>query len=152
MPENFPGGQFFRKADKCFGVCMVNQSMVRGKLKTIIIEWTCVRNAWYGCSCEIMAFCKALSQYLDFKKLDHLLIFLISGLGMVRSPVSELCARMIPVSGLCVLLIFISELCQQHSCWCCSVFLFGTVTGPEFKNKMQQLPCRESFCRQVYKC
>ncbi len=77
-----------------------------------------------------MAFCNAL------KKLDHLLILLISGLGMVRSPVSELCAPVIPVSGLCVLLIFISELCWQHSCWCCSVFLFVIIMGSEYKNKM----------------
>jgi hypothetical protein len=24
MPENFPAGQFLRKAKKCFGVCRVN--------------------------------------------------------------------------------------------------------------------------------
>ncbi len=24
MPENFPAGQFLRKADKCFGVFLVN--------------------------------------------------------------------------------------------------------------------------------
>jgi hypothetical protein len=24
MPENFPSGQFLRKADKCFDVCIVN--------------------------------------------------------------------------------------------------------------------------------
>jgi hypothetical protein len=74
--------------------------------------------------------------FLGFRKLDHLLIFLISGLGMLRSPVSELCARVIPVSGLCGLLVFISELCWQHSCWRCSVFVFVIKTGSEYKNKM----------------
>ncbi len=68
---------------------------------------------------------------LGFKKLSHLLILLISGLGMFRSLVSELCARVITVSGLCVLRIFISELCWQHCCWRCSVFLFAIVTGSE---------------------
>ncbi len=28
MPENFPAGQFLRKADKYFGVCKVNYSVV----------------------------------------------------------------------------------------------------------------------------
>jgi hypothetical protein len=27
MPENFPAGQFLRKADKWLGVCIVNYSM-----------------------------------------------------------------------------------------------------------------------------
>ncbi len=31
MPENFPAGQFLRKADKCLGVCIVNKSMIRIK-------------------------------------------------------------------------------------------------------------------------
>jgi hypothetical protein len=27
IPENFPAGQFLRKADKCIGVCIVNWDM-----------------------------------------------------------------------------------------------------------------------------
>ncbi len=64
MPENFPIGQFLRKADKCFGVCIVNLSMVLLTFYVGLISWRWL--TWWG-YCLVSFSARFL--FLSFRKI-----------------------------------------------------------------------------------